>query len=103
RRVHPAFVAVLLSTLTMLSSASVLAATKTVTVRTGDLNLATEAGRATLQRRIARAVEHICGSPYRVTLADLPAYDKCSRPAMDGAMSQYATAVAAAEDAAEVA
>ncbi|MEL6216427.1 MAG: UrcA family protein [Pseudomonadota bacterium] len=57
------------------ASAPALAKTeieKTETVAIDDLNLTTEAGRATMERRLDRAVRSVCGD--RPALRDLPAW-----------------------------
>lgn len=47
-------------------------------VEFGDLDLTTEAGRATLDSRLTRAVRNVCGGyPSRTSLAQLGAYYSC--------------------------
>lgn len=73
------------------------AETRTVTVQSGDLNLANNSGRAVLQQRIAHAVQAVCGPDYARTTADIQAYATCSKQARADAVSQVNTMVAKAQ------
>ena len=73
------------------------AARQTVLVQSSDLNLAKDADRATLQLRIAHAVDRICGSAHARTTADVQAYATCSKAARAGAATQYDAAIAKAQ------
>ena len=74
------------------------AQTHSVAVTSSDLNLTNDAGRATLQMRIAHAVDAICGPAHARTTADSDAYAKCSKAARADAQTQYDTVVAKALD-----
>ena len=93
------FSAVLLSVMLM-SAAGVpaFAQAHSVAVTSNDLNLTSDAGRATLQLRIAHAVDAVCGSAHARTTADSDAYAKCSKVARADAQTQYDTMVAKAMD-----
>jgi UrcA family protein len=72
------------------------AQTGAVSVRSADLNLTSDAGRAVLQQRIAHAVDRVCGSSHARTTADIQAYATCSKTARANAMAQYNAVVAKA-------
>ena len=75
------------------------AQTASVSIRTTDLNLTTEAGRATLDARIAHAVDRICGDAHsRSTWAE-ENYASCARAARAEVKGQVEAAVTAAEKA----
>ncbi len=71
---------------------------QSVGVHAGDLNLATDAGRAVLQQRIAHAVDAVCGMSHPRTAGEAQAYAACSKTARAGTATQYDTMVAAARD-----
>lgn len=79
------------------------AQTSSVNVRTTDLNLTTDAGRATLDARIAHAVDRICGDAHsRSTWAE-ENYASCARTARAQVQGQVEAAVTAAENAQKMA
>jgi UrcA family protein len=84
------------------SAAPVAAETIHVSVRSSDLDLASQSGRTVLQGRIANAVARICGSHPRTT-AEAEQYENCSTAARADAASQFDTLVAAAENARQMA
>ena len=84
------------------SAAPVATETLHVSVRSSDLDLASQSGRAVLQGRIAVAVAQICGSHPRTT-AEAENYANCSHAARADAASQFDTMVAAAENARKMA
>lgn len=59
-------------------------------VRYADLDLATTAGRQTLDRRISAAVERVCGSAEMRDLAAMAAVRQCRHAALKGAQPQLA-------------
>ncbi len=92
------------SSVALLSAALTLAAipaiagtvqTQRVAIRSSDLNLTTEAGRAVLQFRIDNAVERICGAHPRTTW-EVENYANCSKAARADAASQFDAVVTAA-------
>jgi UrcA family protein len=88
--------ALLSAMLTAIPVAAGAAETRSVTVRSGDLNLAKDAGRTVLQQRIAHAVDVVCG-PHARTTADIQAYATCSKTARASATSQFNAMVANAQ------
>jgi UrcA family protein len=98
-RVRPA--AILLSAAVALASIpfAATAQTKSIRVHSYDLDLSTGAGQAELQRRIDRAVGHVCGSGVGARMEEIASYASCSKVARASAMSQYDAAVRAAHDA----
>ena len=75
------------------------AQTASVNIRTTDLNLTTDAGRATLDARIAHAVDRICGDAHsRSTWAE-ENYASCAKAARAQVQGQVQAAVSAAENA----
>ena len=64
-----------------------------ITISFADLNLASSAGKATLDRRIAVAVRSICGSPHNLDLAAVSAARECAIEARASAKSQVSLAV----------
>ena len=66
--------------------------TVSVSVRYSDLDLASGAGMATLQSRIAGAVKAVCGRPDSRDLHALGDWQKCRTQAMEGAVQQLANA-----------
>jgi UrcA family protein len=94
---NPRFLTALLSAmLATIPVAAGAAETHSVTVRSGDLNLTKNTGRAVLQQRIAHAVDTVCG-PHARTTADIQAYADCSKTARAGAASQFNAMVAKAQ------
>lgn len=79
------------------------AGTQRIEVKTSDLNLATEAGRALLHQRIARAADDVCGAYHGLATAKAPAYAACTSAVQARAMPQYEAMVAAAQDAQKIA
>jgi UrcA family protein len=98
-RVRPA--AMLLSAAVVLASVpfAAVAQTRSIKVHSYDLDLTSSAGQAELQRRIDRAVGHVCGPAVGASLDELSSYASCSNVARASAMSQYDVAVKAAHDA----
>ena len=80
-----------------LSAAS--AQTRSVKVHAFDLDLATKAGQAELQRRIDRAVEQVCGSAAGARMDEILSYASCTKAAQSNAMSRYEAVVRTAHDA----
>jgi UrcA family protein len=81
------------------SAPAVLASEEITTskVSYSDLNLATEAGQSTLNRRLARAVDDVCGSSYSNDLSEVRHVAKCRREAWRGTRTQVALAVMSAK------
>jgi UrcA family protein len=84
---------------TLLCAAVPLAAaeTRSIAVQSGDLNLAKAADRATLQLRIAHAVDRICSPDHARTTAEAQASQTCEKTARANAASQYDTMIARAQ------
>lgn len=72
------------------------AQTRSVRVHSFDLDLASQAGQAEMQRRIHYAIDQVCGPTGGVTMDDRMSYLSCSRNAQANAMSQLERMVAAA-------
>jgi len=70
---------------------------RSVTVRTADLNLSTEAGRAALTRRIGYAATVVCGRADVRDLVAVQATQGCRTAAIDGAMPQVQLALSGAK------
>jgi UrcA family protein len=69
----------------------------TAAVAYGDLNLASEAGQATLQSRIKAAVRRVCGSGVgRATLSEVLDEQRCHAQAMASAKRASVSLIAAA-------
>jgi UrcA family protein len=93
--------ALLLSTALALTSvplAAGVAQTRSVRVHSFDLDLATKAGQAQLQRRIRYAVEQVCGPSGGREMDDIMSSASCSKGAQASAMTQYEAMVRAAHD-----
>jgi UrcA family protein len=98
--------ALLLSTALALTSVPLAASfaqagnvqTQSIRVHSFDLDLATGAGQAELQRRIHHAVEKVCGPTGGVAMDDIMSYASCSKTAQASAMTQYEAMVRAAHD-----
>jgi UrcA family protein len=80
------------------SALPAMAEDKSVRVTSWDLDLTTDAGRATFQHRIASAVEQVCGPSGSVTMDERMNYLSCSKSARASAMSQMEVAVKAAQE-----
>lgn len=95
RRIH----AITLLCAMALASASLATAhaqTRSIRVHSFDLDLASQAGQAEMQRRIHHAVEQVCGPSGGVTMDDRMAYLSCNQNAQAGALSQLTRMVEAA-------
>jgi UrcA family protein len=81
---------ILLVAAVSLAALSSAASANSVThiVRYSDLNLNSEAGRATLDRRINRAARVVCGSPSTAALQDKLNVEKCYAAARASAEAQ---------------
>lgn len=86
----PAFAALLLATAAQAKKSD--QTTLSVTVRYGDLDLASDAGAATLQARIAAAVKTVCPRPDLRVLGSRESWQRCRSEAMEGAIEQLAAA-----------
>ena len=96
---HSRIAATLISATVMLaglSFAAKAADTQSISVRSNDLDLASDAGRAVLRLRIDHAVDKICGSPHVRTTWEVQNYATCSKTARAAAASQFDAVVAAA-------
>ena len=83
----------------MLASVPLTAAfaeTRSVRVHSFDLDLASHAGQAEMQRRIHHAIDQVCGPTGGVTMDDKMSDLSCSRNAQANAMSQFEHMVEAA-------
>jgi UrcA family protein len=72
------------------------AETRSVRVHSFDLDLASPAGQAEMQRRIHHAIDQVCGPAGGVTMDDRMSDLSCNRNAQASAMSQFEHMVAAA-------
>ena len=72
--------------------------TASVDVRTADLNLTSQEGRAVLEARIAHAVDQICGDPHSRSTWEEMNYANCSKQARADVKSRVDAAIAAAEN-----
>ena len=102
---HTRSSAILLSAILMLAAVPALAGTaqtQSVTIRSSDLDLATDAGQSTFQQRIGRAVERVCGVHPRTT-RESEDYANCRQTARAGAASQFDALVAVARNSRKVA
>ena len=77
--------------------AVVLGEARSVTVRTADLNLASQAGRATLSRRISYAATVVCGRVDARNLVASRLAANCRSDAIESAMPQVQLALSAAQ------
>ena len=66
----------------------------TVVVSFADLNLASPAGRETLEGRIAAAVTHVCGKPAPGSPQSFKVVKDCRSDAMEDAMKQLEAKIA---------
>jgi UrcA family protein len=80
----------------ILASAPVLAQPPAGSVRYSDLDLATPAGVARLDRRIGRAVERLCGAAYPTDLDAQAQVAGCRSDAMKSVSGRRATLLARA-------
>ena len=71
--------------------------TQTRRVAYGDLDLGSEAGQKTLDRRLARAVDAVCGSPNSADLDEVRSIAKCRKTAWQGTRMQVALATVSAK------
>ena len=74
-----------------------------VDIHTADLDLASEAGRATLDARIDHAVGGICGDAHSGSTWDQANYADCSKQARVQVRAQIDAVIAAAENARKMA
>jgi UrcA family protein len=89
--------------LTALPLAANAGETRSVTVQSGDLNLASDAGRATFQHRVTRAVTEVCGPTFGRTTEEVQAYASCAKAAQASAAPQMDAMVAAAKSGKKIA
>jgi UrcA family protein len=82
-----------------ISAPAVLASEEIVTrsVTYSDLDLASDAGQSALNRRLARAVNDVCGTPYIGDLNEVRHVNKCRKEAWRGTRTQVALAVMSAK------
>ena len=71
-----------------LATGASAASMRTEVVPYGDLDISTEAGRATLEARISGAVERVCGKAFKGSLAEVAVVEDCRAAAMEDAMAQ---------------
>jgi len=74
-----------------------------VEIRTADLDLASSAGRATLDARIGHAVDRICGDPHSRSTWDQQNYADCSKQARADVKARVDKVIADAENARKMA
>ncbi|HEY2008295.1 MAG TPA: UrcA family protein [Rhizomicrobium sp.] len=91
-------VAIVASGLMGAFSLPTMAGDRSVRVTSWDLDLTTDAGRDTFARRIAHAVDQVCGPSGGVTMDERMNYQSCSNTAQAGAMTQMEVAVRAARE-----
>ena len=70
-----------------------------ISVHTSDLDLASEAGQATLEARVSHAVDQLCGNAHSRSTWEEQNYASCSREARAEVRAQVDAVVAAAENA----
>jgi UrcA family protein len=75
---------------------------RTATVRFADLDLSTSAGRATLDRRVKRAVRHVCALAGPTKASDFEQVGACRQQALKDATRQIELAAGSTVDAAEL-
>ena len=73
------------------------AASRSIEVRAGDLDLTTAEGRAMLDTRVGRAARNVCAAHGVRGLAELAMATECRRIALDSAQAQVAALVARSE------
>jgi UrcA family protein len=66
-------------------------------IHLADLNLASPAGRVTLHRRVARALEAACGSYFQASPEETDEIDTCRKQALAEVRPAVATAIARAQ------
>jgi UrcA family protein len=69
----------------------------TKSVKYSDLDLASEAGQATLDRRLSQAVNYVCGTAMIGDLNEVRQVSKCRKEAWRGTRTQVALAVMSAK------
>jgi UrcA family protein len=79
------------------------AESRSINVRTSDLDLASASGRAVLDERVTHAVDRICGSGYTRSTSEQQNYASCSKSARADVAPRIDAMVAAAESARKVA
>ncbi len=77
--------------------ASSPAAASSAVIHFADLDLATPAGRATLRRCVARALEAACGSYFQASPEETEEIDSCRKQALVEVRPAVATAIARAQ------
>lgn len=87
----------------VVSTGFVSAQTRSIGIDAGDLDLASNAGRAVLEQRISHAVDTICGSPHARSTWEQVNYASCSKAAHADVRSKVDAMVAAAENARKMA
>jgi len=90
-------VAPLLAAALTLFPAAGTAAVPTARVVHGDLDLASKAGRATFDRRLAAAMDKVCGRLDRSDLGEIASIAECRREVSQAAAQRVATLLAACE------
>ena len=90
-------VASLSATLLCAASPLAMAETRSIAVQSSDLNLSKDTDRATLQQRIAHAVDRICTPNHTRTTAEAQASQTCEQMARANAAVQYDTMIARAQ------
>ena len=68
-----------------------------VKVSHADLDLATQAGRTQLDRRLLAATDKVCGAPQTINLAEAMAINQCRTQAISSARAAASVAVARVE------
>lgn len=89
----PALIALAGATALVIPTVSMAAATDTVRVPYGDLNLASDSGRGRLQQRIAFAAEVVCGPADHRDLAFTQQVRECRAGTIADAQPAYQAAV----------
>lgn len=93
----PALVAVAAAAALVTPTVSQAQDTRSERVSYADLDLATGAGQAQLQRRIGFAAKSVCDAGSYTDLTMMPIVRACRQSAISGAQPAYHAAVAAAE------
>ena len=73
------------------------AQTQSVKITSWDLDLTSQSGRDTFERRIHHAIEQVCGPTGGVTMSERMNYVTCSKTARADAMAHFQVAVDAAK------
>ena len=79
------------------------AESSSINVRTDDLDLASQSGRAVLDQRVTHAVDRICGSAHARSTWEEQNYASCSQAARADVAPRIDAMIAAAENARKVA